>query len=70
MPLSELARTQCVRVALQLAIEIAELPAEFVRTITTLKADMEAIKEAIEHGATIPGVVMTNGGTSLTVRRK
>ena len=47
-----------------------ELPDKFVNEVVTLKADMEAIKEAVERGETIPGVVMTNGGSSLTVRRK
>lgn len=47
-----------------------ELPDQFVTEVVTLKADMEKIKAAIERGETIPGVVMTNGGTSLTVRRK
>lgn len=47
-----------------------ELPNAFIDEVVTLKANMEAIKAAIERGETIPGVVMTNGGTSLTVRRK
>jgi hypothetical protein len=34
------------------------------------KPDLDAIKEAIEHGAVIPGVTITNGGASLSVRRK
>jgi hypothetical protein len=34
------------------------------------KPDMEAIKAAMERGEQIPGVVMTNGGASLSVRRK
>lgn len=46
------------------------LPDAFVDEVVTLKANMEAIKEAVERGETIPGVVMTNGGSSLTVRRK
>jgi hypothetical protein len=34
------------------------------------KPDMKAIEDALERGESIPGVVMTNGGASLTVRRK
>lgn len=47
-----------------------ELPDDFLTEVVTVKANMEAIKEAIERGETIPGVVVTNGGSSLTVRRK
>lgn len=36
----------------------------------TYKPDMGLIKEALECGEAVPGVVMSNGGTSLTVRRK
>lgn len=46
------------------------LPSGFVTVIEVRKPNMDAIKEAIEDGATIPGVVMTNGSSSLTVRRK
>lgn len=46
------------------------LPDAFTIPVTTRKPDMEAIEAAVEKGAVIPGVVMTNGGTSLTVRRK
>lgn len=46
------------------------LPDEFVRIETIRKPDMEAIKEAFEKGQPIPGVTVTNGGSSLTVRRK
>lgn len=38
--------------------------------VPVLKPDKEAIDAAIERGETIPGVVMTNGGASLSVRRK
>lgn len=48
----------------------ASLPADFIKVVEVRKVDMEAIKEAVERGETIPGVVMTNGGSSLTVRRK
>jgi hypothetical protein len=34
------------------------------------KPDMKAIEDALERGETVPGVVMSNGGASLTVRRK
>lgn len=47
-----------------------ELPDAFTVTQTIRKPDMEAIAAAVEQGASIPGVTMTNGGTSLTVRRK
>jgi hypothetical protein len=46
------------------------LPDKFVTQVVTLKADMKAIEEALERGETVPGVVMSNGGASLTVRRK
>ena len=47
-----------------------ELPDEYVTVLEIRKPNMEAIKDAVERGETIPGVVMTNGGSSLTVRRK
>lgn len=50
--------------------DAAQLPDEFVKIETVRKPDREAIAVAIESGATIPGVTMTNGGSSLTVRRK
>lgn len=43
---------------------------DFVIETIVRKPDTEAIAAAIEGGATIPGVTMTNGGSSLTVRRK
>lgn len=46
------------------------LPSGFVKIVEVRKPDLDAIKAAIEDGATIPGVVMTNGSSSLTVRRK
>ena len=46
------------------------LPDEFVKIQTVRKPDREAIDAACERGEQIPGVVMTNGGASLTVRRK
>jgi hypothetical protein len=45
------------------------LPDEFVKLVRT--ADTQAIKTAFEAGKPLPpGVVLTNGGASLTVRRK
>jgi hypothetical protein len=46
----------------------AALPDEFVKLVR--KPDMDAIKAAFENGIPIPGVVISNGGASLTVRRK
>lgn len=46
------------------------VPADLMTSKIVCKPNMEAIKEAIERGETIPGVVMTNGSASLTVRRK
>lgn len=51
-------------------ITVDELPDEFVTVETVRKPNREAIKEAVESGETIPGVIMSNGGSSLTVRRK
>lgn len=50
--------------------DINELPDEYATEQVVRKADMEAISAAIEKGEAIPGVVMSNGGASLTVRRK
>lgn len=47
-----------------------QLPDDFVTIETVRKPNKEAIEAAVENGCTIPGVVMTNGGASLTVRRK
>lgn len=47
-----------------------QLPDGFVNVVEVRKPNLEAIKDAVERGETIPGVVMTNGGSSLTVRRK
>lgn len=46
------------------------LPAAFVIVSEVRKPDLDAIKTAMENGAEIPGVGMTNGGSSLSVRRK
>lgn len=47
-----------------------QLPADFINIVETRKPNLGAIKAAVDRGETIPGVVMTNGSTSLTVRRK
>jgi hypothetical protein len=44
------------------------VPDHLCKTVT--KPDMGMIREAIDSGETVPGVVMSNGGASLTVRRK
>lgn len=44
------------------------LPDGFYSTVK--KPDHEAIQAAFERGQPIPGVTITNGGSSLTVRRK
>ena len=36
----------------------------------TKKPDMAAIKAAVEQGASLPGVSLDNGGSSITIRRK
>lgn len=51
-------------------VDVAELPDEFVTVSEVRKANTEAIKAAFEAGQSIPGVMVTNGGSSLTVRRK
>ena len=46
-----------------------ELPDDFCKFVR--KPDMEAIKAAFEAGKPLPaGVVLSNGGASLTIRRK
>lgn len=47
-----------------------QLPDGFYATVTTKKPDHDAINAAFERGEQIPGVTLTNGGASLTVRRK
>jgi hypothetical protein len=44
------------------------LPEAYKRII--LKPDMDAIKAAFERGIPVPGVVISNGGASLAIRRK
>lgn len=46
------------------------LPDDFVKIETVRKPDREAIDAAFERGQAIPGVTMTNGSASLSVRRK
>ena len=50
--------------------DINELPDDYVIEQIVRKPNLEAINEAIQDGAEIPGVVMSNGGSSLSVRRK
>jgi hypothetical protein len=45
-----------------------EIPEAF--KVPVLKPDKDAIDAALERGETVPGVIMTNGGAGLTVRRK
>lgn len=47
-----------------------QLPDGFYTTVTTRKPDLDAIQTAFESGQPIPGVTITNGGSSLTIRRK
>jgi hypothetical protein len=46
------------------------LPDAFTIEEVVRKPDTDAIEAAVERGASIPGVILTNGGASLTVRRK
>jgi hypothetical protein len=46
------------------------LPTAFKKAVTEMVPDRDAIDAALERGETVPGVVMTNGGSSLSVRRK
>jgi hypothetical protein len=50
--------------------DVDQLPPAFTIEEVVRKPDTDAIEEALKHGASIPGVVMTNGGASLSVRRK
>lgn len=48
-----------------------QLPDEYVTVETIRKPDTDKIKEAFEAGKPLPpGVIITNGGASLSVRRK
>lgn len=51
-------------------VDADALPDDFLTETVVLKANMEAIEEALSHGTSIPGVAISNGGSSLTVRRK
>jgi len=51
-------------------VDADALPSAFTIEQVIRKPDTEAIAAAMERGASIPGVVLTNGGASLTVRRK
>jgi hypothetical protein len=51
-------------------IDPDQLPDQFVTVETVRKPNREAIKEAFERGESIPGVVRSNGGASLSVRHK
>jgi hypothetical protein len=44
------------------------VPDEFCKFVR--KPDMKLIEDALERGETIPGVILTNGSASLTIRRK
>lgn len=46
----------------------AAIPAKFWKTQPP-KLDKTAINAAVKDGETVPGVTMTNGGTSLQIRR-
>jgi len=50
--------------------DVDALPDEFVTIHHVRKPNLEMIAAAIEPGVVIPGVTLTNGGVSLTVRRK
>jgi hypothetical protein len=68
LPLPEATVTvRTLRPAPKVADEEA-LPDDYCKFVR--KPDMEAIKQAIEGGLHVPGVVLSNGGASLTVRRK
>lgn len=51
-------------------VDVDQLPDTFVNVVEVRKPDMDSIRDAAERGVAIPGVVMTNGGSSLSVRRK
>lgn len=52
-------------------IDADQLPDDFVTIQTVRKPNLEAIKEHFEAGKPLPpGVVITNGGASLSIRRK
>lgn len=47
-----------------------QLPDDFVTIETVRKPNNDAIKAAFDRGEQIPGVTITNGGASLSIRRK
>jgi hypothetical protein len=51
-------------------VDVDQLPDEFVTIVEERKINRDAIDAAFERGQPIPGVVITNGGASLSVRRK
>jgi hypothetical protein len=51
-------------------VDVDALPESCVNITEVRKPDMVAIEALIERGQQIPGVTMTNGAASLSVRRK
>lgn len=51
-------------------VDEALLPDNFVKIETVRKPDRDAIDAAFERGEQIPGVTLTNGSASLSIRRK
>jgi hypothetical protein len=51
-------------------VDVDALPAGFFTEQTLRKPDHDVIADAFERGEEIPGVIVTNGGSSLSVRRK
>jgi hypothetical protein len=49
-------------------VDADQIPDAF--KVPKMVPDKEAIDAALERGETVPGVVMTNGGAGLSVRRK
>lgn len=45
----------------------ADLPSGFLVEKTTVSPDRKAILAALKEGATVPGAVLSNGGTSLRI---
>lgn len=50
--------------------DTVDLPPEYVNQELVLKPNRNAIKDAISAGKEVPGVTLTNGGISITVRTK
>jgi hypothetical protein len=70
LPLSEATVTVRTLGVRPKVFDADSLPDGFVKIETVRKPDMDAIKAAFEAGQPVPGVTVTNGGASLTVRRK